>query len=171
MFDRCRFENVVFRNCLVDETTRFTNCIFTGDLDIKPIGSWSNVHRERCRDIFPASVVWEEILGKALGSREDRVSEILRIALSKFWYHGSPRMSMRLNDWNKGVLGKLNLAEKILEAMLKVGLVHRITISGVSEGGIAFDKSSMNDLQKYMDNQQIQGKIKEVFRLLVDADR
>lgn len=170
-FDRCRFENVVFRNCLVDETTHFTDCVFAGDLDIKPIGNWSNVHRERCRDIFPASAVWEEILGRALGSREDRVLEILRIALSKFWYHGRPRMSMRLDDWNKGVLGKLNLAEKILEAMLKVKLVQRITISGVSEGGIAFDRSSMNDLQKYMDNQQIQGKIREVFLLLVDADR
>ena len=168
-FDQCRFERVAFRHCLADETTRFTDCIFTGDLDIKPTSDWSNVDRKGCRDIFPASVVWEEVLGRALGSREDRVLEILRIALSRFWYHGRPRMSMRLDDWNKGVLGKRNLAEEILEAMLKVKLVQKVAISGVSEGGIAFDKSSMNDLRNYMDNQQIQGKIREVFRLLVNA--
>ena len=116
-------------------------------------------------------MVWEEILDKTLGPREDRVLEILRIALSRFWYHGKPRMSMRLDDWNKGVLGRRNLGKEVLEAMLKVELVRKITISGVSEGGIAFDKSSMNDLQNYMDNQQIQGKIRKVFRLLVDVDR
>ena len=168
-FDQCRFESVAFRNCPADETTRFIDCIFTGDLDIKPISDWSNIYREGCRDIFPASEKWEEVLGRVLGSREDRVLEILRIALSRFWYHGRPRMSMRLNDWNKGVLGKRNLAEEILEAMLKVKLVQKVAISGVSEGGIAFDKSSMNDLRNYMDNQQIQGKIREVFRLLVNA--
>ena len=48
-FDRCLFESVAFRHCLVDEMTLFIDCVFTGDLDIKPAGGWSNVHRERCR--------------------------------------------------------------------------------------------------------------------------
>ena len=93
--------------------------------------------------------------------------KVLRNALGRFWYHGRPRISMRLDDWNKGILGNLGLAGRVLDVMIKVGLVKVISISGVSEGGIAFDKSSMNDLQNYMDNQQLQGKIKEVYVQLI----
>ena len=117
---------------------------------------------------FPTDIVWEEILGRSLGSREEQMSKVLRVALGRFWYHGRPRLSMRLDDWNKGILGNLGLARKVLDAMLRVELVKRINISGVSEGGIAFDKPSMRDLQSYMDNQQLQGKIRDVFEILVN---
>ena len=166
-FNQCNFNSVSFRNCQADHTTCFVDCKFTGDLGIEPTGGWHNVNRERCRDVFPTDIAWEKILNTRLSSREDQTLNILRIALGKFWYHGRPRVSMRLDDWNKGVLSKLGLAKRVLEVMLKVGLVKKITISGVSEGGIAFDRASMRDLQNYMDNQQIQGKIKEMYQLLV----
>ena len=169
-FDHCTFENVTFRNCHADGSTCFRYCEFSGDLEIKfpSGGSWSEVRLQECRMSFPTDVVWSQVLGKGLGAKEEQMSKVLRNALGRFWYHGRPRLSMRLDDWNKGILRNLGLANYVLNVMLKVGLVTKISISGVSEGGIAFDKSSMNDLRNYMDNQQLQGKILEVFHLLIE---
>ena len=168
-FSQCRFVDVTFRNCSSDQSTHFNDCVFSGDLEISPSprSGWTTVQMSRCRMSFPTDVVWEEILGRNIGSREEQMLKVLRVALGRFWYHGRPRISMRLDDWNKGVLGNLGLARQILDVMLKVELVRKINISGVTEGGIAFDKSSMRDLQSYMDNQQLQGKIKDVFEILV----
>ena len=168
-FDHCQFENVSFRDCTVDERTRFIGCRFAGELEISPRKGWDSVYRRKCKDISPAAaIMWGEILGKASGSKQDTTLSILRVALGKFWYHGRPKGSMRLDDWNKGTLRKLGQAQKVMNVMLKVGLVERITISGVSEGGILFDRNSMNDLRNFMDNQQMQGKIREMFKLLME---
>ena len=169
-FLQCRFVDVSFRSCAADESTHFEDCVFSGDLEIASSSrsGWAAVRVADCRLSFPTDVVWEEVLGRNLGSKKDQMLKVLRAAMGRFWYHGRPRISMRLDDWNKGILGNLGLSRRVLDVMLKVGLVRRITISGVSEGGIAFDKSSMRDLQSYMDNQQLQGKIKEVFEVLVN---
>ena len=73
VFEQCRFESVTFRNCNADESTHFRKCEFTGDLDIRhsPARNWSKVQIQECRMSFPTDVVWGEILGKRMGTREE----------------------------------------------------------------------------------------------------
>jgi len=170
-FIECAFRDVSFRNCNADSSTIFTRCNFSGALEFPPgKGSgWSEVTIKDCQLSFPANAVWEEVLGREVGSRDERITDALRLALGRFWYHGRPRMSLRIDDWGKGILGHSGMAKPVLEAMLKAGLVQRIHISGVVEGGIAFDRDSLGDLQQYMDNQHLGGKIKEVYELLINS--
>jgi hypothetical protein len=50
--------------------------------------------------------------------------------------------------------------------MKRVNLISEITISGVSEGGLLFNRESIGDLQLFMDNQQFSGRIMEAYREL-----
>ena len=67
----------------------------------------------------------------------------------------------------KGQVAQTGRAELLLDTMLKVGLVETITISGISEEGLAFDRDSIGDLQNLMDNNRLSGKVEAVYKRLV----
>lgn len=167
-FHHCKFENVTFRNCIVDNRTVFQQCEFSGDLEIiRSLRGWGDVQiNEDCRMNFPTNFFWGEILGTNLGSREEQMQTILRHALGRFWHHGRIKLSMRLEDWRRGPLSRFKISGEILNIMKDVELINEYPISGESGVGIEFDSSSLSDLKEYMDNQLLQGKIKEVFQIL-----
>jgi hypothetical protein len=172
-FRRCGFHDVIFRNCRADSSTVFENCTFSGELEFQPRAEkkdgWHVVRLVDCNVAFPANVIWDDVLGRDVTSREELVKDALRLGLGKFWQNGRLKTSLRRDDWNKGLLGHSGLCKPMLDAMLKTGIVEEIHISGVQEGGLAFDKSSLSDLQKFMDNQQMTGRILEVYRMLVGS--
>ena len=52
--------------------------------------------------------------------------------------------------------------------MLSTSLLSVQHISGVPEGGYLFDKSSVGDLQRFMDSRQMTGKIAEAYQHVLD---
>ena len=167
-FSECRFKDVTFHRCRVDRSTGFANCLFEGDQAIEGgTEGWRNVFGlAECSFVFPADVAWERLVDGTLGDTEDRVTHMLSMGLRKFWYHGNIRGSLRTADWKKGLLARTGKADEVLDVMLKVGLVKKIDISGVDEGGLAFDRNSIGDLQNYMDNNQLSGKVEAVYQHL-----
>ena len=167
-----RFFDVAFRRCKANGSTIFRRCAFSGELTIdcasSDLAGWSEVALENCDLAFPASAVWESIVKTGIVGREEQVMDALRVGLGKFWYHGRPKLSIHSAHWNKGILQHLNIGGELLESMLRYGLVGRIAIGGVHEGGFAFDKDSLVDLQRFMDNQQLTGKVKKVYESLKD---
>ena len=170
-FTKCNFKDVNFKNCIADRSTRFDNCFFEGNLrfDSDQAG-WKQVTLEKnCEMKFPAAMSWESILNRSFRDDTDRILHILRMGLGKFWYHGKIKPSLRMTNWTSGHLGQTGQAKELLEAMLRVDLVRNIHISGVQEGGLAFDRESIRDLQNFMDNSQLSGKIESVYRSLISA--
>ena len=72
-----------------------------------------------------------------------------------------------MGNWRTGPLGHTGQGTALLDAMLKEGLVEKIKIGGTAEGGLAFDRSSIGDLQNFMDNNQMSGKVEAVFKRLL----
>jgi hypothetical protein len=108
-------------------------------------------------------MVWNSILEDGSEVGEEVIKEAIHSALGKFWYYGKLRGSITIQDWKKGVLGRLGFANRMLKAMTKCGLVEEIPISGVSEGGIAFCREAVPDLQQFMDNRQLVGRVRDLF--------
>ena len=170
-FSKCNFKDVNFKNCIADRSTTFDNCLFEGSLrfDSDQAG-WKQVTlKKNCEMKFPAAMSWETILNRSFRDDTDRVLHILRIGLGKFWYHGKIKPSLRMTNWTTGHLGQTGQAKELLEAMLREDVVRKIHISGVQEGGLAFDRDSIRDLQNFMDNSQLSGKIESVYRSLISA--
>lgn len=117
----------------------------------------------------PAAFEWEGLLDRDFGSTSDRIMHLMRYALAKFWHHGAPKLSISFRNWNTGPIKQTGQSKAIMDAMIKTGLISKIRISGVQEGGISFDKDSIADLKNFMDNSQLSGKIEEVYRLLNTA--
>lgn len=168
-FASCRFVDVMFKNCVSDGTTVFSSCTFEGDLRFDKERAFSRVVLEECQERYPADVAWARVLNREGGDYSDSVDEILRIALRKFWRNGRVKRTLRKADWKKGGLGRFGEAKRVLDVMLGAGLVRDIHISGAEEGGIAFDDASIPDLQNYMDNQQLSGKIAAVQKALLES--
>jgi hypothetical protein len=95
------------------------------------------------------------------------LKDALELAFKKFWYYGRVRITIQRKDWGKGSLGHSAYCEPIRIAMLREKLIDEIHISGVTEGGYSFNKDSLADLQRFMDNKQMTGKIKKVFNNLM----
>ncbi len=162
----CVFQDTHFIKCKANKKTRFVNCRFSGDLlfdDCKK-REWSYVEIENCKMEPPTPLVWEGLVGKSLNPDEDHIIDALHIALSKFWQHGRFRGSIRTEDWKKGTLGHSIYCQTILDAMLKNGVLSNAHISGISEGGYAFSREALQELQLFMDNRQLTGKLKQVYR-------
>ena len=170
-FSRCNFKDINFKNCITDKTTTFDKCLFEGSLRFDGAqAGWSQVTlHKNCEMKFPAAMSWEKILNRSFRDDSDRVLHILRIGLGKFWYHGKIKPSLRMTNWTTGHLGQTGQAKELLESMLKEDVVRKIHISGVQEGGLAFDRESIRDLQNFMDNSQLSGKIESVYRSLIST--
>jgi hypothetical protein len=170
-FIECKFHDVTFRSCRADESTIFRNCSFSGDLEFTPGAAattgWSVVQLLDCDIAFPAAATWSSILAEDVTPRSEVVKDVLRLGLGKFWLSGRLKTSLRKDDWSRGLLGHSDLCKPLLQAMIRTELVEEIHISGVPEGGLAFNKDSLSDLQKFMDNQQLTGKILEVYESLI----
>ena len=167
-FRKCKFRDITFGKCIVDSTTKFIECLFEGSQSFE-MGTdvWRQVVIENCEMKFPADAIWEAILEKRLKDHHKRAAQLLRIGLKKFWYHGNFRGSILVSHWVSGPLGQTGQGGMLLEAMFKENLVHKVPISGTKEGGLAFDRSSISDLQNYMDNNQMSGKVEAVYKRLL----
>lgn len=167
-FRSCVFHDVSFKKCKVSDNTKFIDCTFSGNLELEPRDNWDLVISENCTLHFPTNLIWAEMHDQPISSNEEYLKDAMRLALSKFWHNGRLKASIRKEYWKKGTLGHSVYCKPILESMLKVGLVQSIMISNVSEGGLAFNKESIPDLQRFMDNQQLSGQIKEVYDVLIN---
>lgn len=164
-FKECYFRDVKFRRCTVSEKTTFDACVFEGSLVMSPRSKWSEVnYMESCKAVFPADASWEQVLKRAVGKRGERVDMLLNIALRKFWYRGRFKASIAKANWHRGWLGQTHEAKRVLGAMIKAGLISEVPISGMDNGGYAFDRSAVADLQSYMDGKHKSGKVRAVFR-------
>lgn len=167
-FRECYFVDVKFRRCGVSNKTVFDRCTFEGSVVMSPQSEWGSVdYRENCKALFPADTGWERVLKRAVGKKAERVDELLRIALSKFWYGGRFRGSIVKANWHRGWLGETREAKRVLDSMLKAKLISEVRISGVDGGGYAFDRGALADLQNYMDGRHKSGKVRAVFRDLM----
>ena len=166
-FMNCEFENVMFRRCVADENTKFQNCDFRGELQFEGnIRSWKNILLDdRCRVSPQAGFEFQYVLQKQAIDRTQHIGEILKIGLEKFWYSGHIKLKLKKNDWNKGILSRSGQANRLLDAMIKVKLVN-IDF----RERIVFDRDSRSDLQNFMDNGRMSGKILMVYRYLVGQE-
>ena len=166
-FHRCKFRDVVFRRCIVDGQTEFSTCAFDGELrfedGVDPQKSqWATVSvAPNCEMSGQARFSWSDVIGGHSEGRKARVAEILRLGLEKFWYSGQIRPKVRRDDWSKGPLGRTGRSELLLAHMRKTRLV---TID--FRDRIVLDRDSFPDLQNYMDNDQLSGRIRDVYELL-----
>ena len=175
-FQSCKFYDVGFKRCRASKETLFSKSTFTGELQFEFEGGertgWTEVQLDaQCELTFPASAVWEDLRAVGAVPWDEQVLDALRIALGKFWYHGRPKGSIQRGDWNKGILRHLNLSKPMLESMLRQGLLEEVMIGGLSEGGLGLARDSVADLQRFMDNQQMGGRIKRVYDELTMAGR
>lgn len=167
-FQHCTFRDVAFTKTLANSTTSFVRCSFSGAISIPTSKrGWSEVVLEGCTFVPPSNLTWESIVAGAGGSRDQNVRDALKLALDKFWHHGRLRGSISKGSWGRGLLSHTRYAAPVLDAMLRLGLIREIEISGVAEGGYAFDRNSIPDLQRFMDNRQPTGKIKLVYDRLM----
>lgn len=160
-----KFQDVTFKQCKADSRTVFENCRFSESLDFEKSGKkeWAQVQLENCDCELPTRIIWEEVRGFSTGDRKEHIKDALRLALEKFWHHGRLKETIRQQHWNTGSLGHSLYCKPILDAMLHHNLLSEKSISGVHEGGYRFDKSAIPDLQRYMDNRQLTGLIKDVY--------
>ena len=170
-FHRCKFRDVSFRRCVVDRRTVFSKCVFDGDLrfepgDVDPKSQWETVSvASDCEMSGQAPFVWSDVLGGHSASRNARIADLLRIGLEKFWYSGQIRPKVRHDDWNKGILGRTGRSRLLLDHMLKAGLV-----SIDFRDRIELARDLFPDLQNYMDNDQLSGRIRHVYERLTRDD-
>ena len=171
-FHRCKFRDVVFRRCVVDARTMFSKCVFDGDLrfergDVDPSeAQWEAVSvAPDCEMSGQTRFVWSDVLGGHSASRDARIANLLRIGLEKFWYSGQIRPKVRHDDWSKGILGRTGRSRPLLDHMLKAGLV-----SIDFRDRIELARDSFPDLQNYMDNDLLSGRIRDVYERLTRDD-
>ena len=167
-FHRCKFRDVCFKRCVVDRRTEFSKCVFDGDLRIergdvdRSESQWETVSlASDCEMSSQARFVWSGVLGGHSASRNARIADLLRVGLGKFWYSGQIRKRISHDVWSKGILGRTDRSEPLLDHMLKAGLV-----SIDSRKRITLDPDSYSDLQNYMDNDQLSGRIRDMYERL-----
>ena len=170
-FSECKFNHINFKNCLADKSTTFSKCTFEGSLYFNGgTDGWRRVTVDNnCNIRLPAASSWETLLDRSFSDDKERALLMLRHGLAKFWHHGTIKASLRMSNWTTGPLGQTGRAAELLDAMLKEELIRKIHISGVQEGGLSFDRESISDLQNFMDNSQLSGKIESVYRSLISA--
>jgi hypothetical protein len=169
-FERCTFREVSFNRSTADRTTHFNRCTFSGELTIpKGTGDWADVSLVEPNMLAPANLAWEALLGSEGANREQNVRDAMKLALDKVWHHGRLKGSITKGDWGRGLLAHTRYAKPILEYMLKVNLLVPIEISNVPQGGYAFDRASIPDLQRFMDNRHMTGKIRKLYDMLMEV--
>ncbi len=107
-------------------------------------------------------LVWDDISGNPSTGGDD-LEDAAKIALFEVLAYGRLRRTLRMANWKKGLMGKLSVGDDVLRAMQKVGMVSKIDISGVSEGGLVMEMDSIGAVQQFMDNGQITGVLRKLF--------
>jgi len=148
-------------DCEVDDTTTFENCAFDGTLELSGVGRghWRAVRRDACRYSTTAQIAFGGILQTGELNDAAAVEKVLELALSRFWKAGRLKRSMRRIDWRRGLLGRHDLCEPVLKVLLREGVLCEIPVSGVQEGGIAIVDAAIGDVQRFMDNRQLSGRL------------
>ena len=169
-FVNCKFVEVGFADCSANDATVFQSCSFAGNFEVSGERKiWANVQlNKNCTLEFPTNLAWEEILAKGAGSKEQNASDALKLALAKFWRNGQPHLSINALHWAKGPLERSIYCKSILQALISCGVVKSIHIAGLKDGGYAFSRDVLPDLQRYMDNGQLTGRLREVYRMLLN---
>lgn len=165
------FRDVAFHKCGANSLTRFVDCRFSGDLSLEGSDKkhWAQVVLEdNCVCDRSANLVWGGILSSPISNKEEYIKDAMSLALEKFWHHGRFKASIRKQNWSKGTLGHSVYCKPILQVMLNKGLLSEASISGVHEGGYYFVRKALPDLQRFMDNRQLTGLIKEVYKTLLN---
>jgi hypothetical protein len=165
-FRDCTFADVTFTDCVAGAGTRFRKSVFSGNFDVAGSDqiSWKDVEiSPDCILEFPTNLVWERLIGTRVGKREEHVRDAIRLALGKFWHHGQPKLTITKIHWRSGTLGHSIYCDAIRHSMLRAGLLSEIPITGVHEGGYLFAKARLGELQRFMDNGQLTGAIREVY--------
>lgn len=163
------FSDASFTDCIVNGNTCFDRCRFSGQLEI--LGSdrkaWKGIQLRDCTLEFPTNLVWDEFIGTRAANKEDHVKDAMRLALGKFWHHGQAKLTIDKAHWSKGTLGHSMYCMPLLDAMLRAGILQEIHISGLPQGGYLFSKSALVELQRFMDNGQVTGKLRDVYKVLM----
>ncbi len=163
-FHACEFRDCALVSCETDETTIFDQCIFVGTLDLTPQASWIAVQlRENCILRSPANLTWNSVLTNSVGDSDDLLFDAFRLGLGKFWHNGSPKDSLKRDDWKRGLLGRTKYSVLVLEALIKFGVILESEKGQYSESRLFFSKDSFGDLQRFMDNRQLTGRIAAAF--------
>jgi hypothetical protein len=169
-FIECDFVDVSFRDCIANKGTQFRQSLFTGDFDVAGTDqkSWSHVKVSiDCILDFPTNLIWERVLRAEVGAKEEHLRDALGLALAKFWHHGQPKLTLPKNQWSTGTLGHSIYCEPIRNAMFKYGLTKEATMGGEAEPVYLFSDDAIPDLQRFMDNGQLTGRIRDVFDSLL----
>lgn len=169
-FNRCTFLNVNFIRCRANEDTKFLDCKFSGDLlfDGCAPSEWSRVQLKNCSMDRSAELAWGGIRKDVSSShRGEMIQHAMYLALSKFWHHGRFKASISASHWRRGPLGHTEYCQTILEEMLKQDVLMKILIGGLTEGGYAFNREVLPDLQRFMDNRQMTGRLLVIYQSIM----
>lgn len=165
-FVGCEFRDVGFKDVDFSGTT-FRRCIFDGEVDFANSQDGESFASASvlpdCELRGGARLALEPLLLNNPENRLDLIKDLLEAALSKFWHNGRFRATVRRADWKKGQLGRSRSSAALLDVFEKHGLLQEVTISGVQEGGLVFNRASIGDLQNFMDHRQLSGAILAAF--------
>lgn len=167
VFVDCSFRNVVFRHCRFTDA-KFVECSFDSGIEFEPSDQGVRTSQlERCIVRGEAGLSLLSGAGE-LDALDELAKDLLDAGLSKFWYNGRFKASIRYSDWAKGVLGRSQFRGVLLNCLQRNGLVNEIEISGISDGGLAYDRSALRELQGFMDHRLLTGRLHRVFDDLME---
>ena len=167
-FRGCEIRDAAFVSCLVDNTTIFDECTFNGTLDLTPTEPWADVQLlSNCTVRPPASLTLDLVRSSPPTDPEELAMDAFRLGLGKFWHNGSPRNNLKRDDWKRGLLGRTKYCEPVLDALRKAGVVSESPKGQYADPRLFFSKDAFGDLQRFMDNRQLTGRIAEAFRTVL----
>ena len=172
-FVDCSFRDVDFSTARADETSVFSNCEFIGGVDFPQSevarAKWARAKLDNnCILKFPASAAWNTIRRVDLASRRDELEEVFRLGLNKFWQNGRPKPRIKARDWARGSLGASSLNQRVLDSFIDFGVVVKISSAGSRADIIEFNSDASSDLSKFMNNNQITGRVKKAWDSLIN---
>lgn len=163
-FVDCSFVDAMFVNCDVNSGTIFDKCTFSGTLELTPPSPWSAVRvLPNCAIRSSAALTLSSVLAKPTSDPDDLLIDAFRLGLGKFWHNGSPRDNIKRDDWKRGLLGRTKYCEPVLKSLIKSGVVEESKKGHYSDSRLIFSKECFGDLQRFMDNRQLTGRIADAF--------
>lgn len=163
-FENCEFRDCTISHCDVDNHTEFRKTVFAGSLEISPSSRWKEVVvHEDCDVRSPASLTLSSV--SALGSHDadDLLLDAFRLGLVKFWHNGHPKDNIKKDDWKRGLLGRTKYCTPVLDALEKAGAIEESTKGRFSDTRLLLNRDCFAELQHFMDNRQLSGKLAAAF--------
>jgi hypothetical protein len=166
-FLECSFRDVSFVNCVVDDTTTFVKCDFRGDFSVADQQkAWRKVRLVDPRAEPPASLAIQSTIGSKSLDRDSIARDAIRLAIEKFWHHGQLRRSLKIEDFNRGLIAKTQMASLLLEVLRRSQVIEDIETSGVKDS-VGVPVESIPAIKQFMDNNQMTGRIKIAYEDLL----